>query len=37
MEFTREELLRYNRQIIIPEIGEDGQRKIKDARLITAI
>jgi molybdopterin/thiamine biosynthesis adenylyltransferase len=36
MEFTREELLRYNRQIIIPEIGEDGQRKIRDASVFVA-
>jgi molybdopterin-synthase adenylyltransferase len=35
-EFTREELLRYNRQIIIPDIGETGQRKIRDARVFVA-
>ena len=36
MELTREELLRYNRQIIIPEIGEEGQRKLKQARVLVA-
>jgi molybdopterin-synthase adenylyltransferase len=36
MELTREETLRYNRQIIIPEIGEEGQRKLKQARVFVA-
>jgi molybdopterin-synthase adenylyltransferase len=36
MEFTREELQRYNRQIMIPEIGEAGQRKIRDAKVFVA-
>ena len=36
MELTKEELQRYNRQIIIPEIGEDGQRKLKQARVFVA-
>ena len=36
MEFTREELLRYNRQIIIPEIGEEGQKKIRGAKVFVA-
>jgi molybdopterin/thiamine biosynthesis adenylyltransferase len=36
MEFTREELLRYNRQLIIPEIGEEGQKKIKKAKVFIA-
>ena len=36
MEFSREELLRYNRQIIIPEIGEEGQRKLKKAKVFVA-
>jgi molybdopterin-synthase adenylyltransferase len=36
MELTKEELLRYNRQIIIPEIGEEGQRKLKQARVFVA-
>lgn len=33
MELTKEELLRYNRQIIIPEIGEEGQKKLKQAKV----
>jgi molybdopterin/thiamine biosynthesis adenylyltransferase len=36
MTFTQEELLRYNRQIIIPDIGEEGQKKIKDAKVLVA-
>jgi adenylyltransferase/sulfurtransferase len=36
VEFIEEELLRYNRQIIIPEIGEEGQKKIKGARVFVA-
>jgi len=36
MELTCEELLRYNRQIIIPEIGEGGQRKLKEAKVFIA-
>jgi adenylyltransferase/sulfurtransferase len=36
MTFTEEELLRYNRQIIIPEIGEEGQKKIKAAKVFVA-
>jgi molybdopterin/thiamine biosynthesis adenylyltransferase len=36
MEFTQGELLRYNRQIIIPEIGEKGQQKIKEAKVFVA-
>src|SRR5512136_508636 len=36
MELTHEETLRYNRQIIIPEIGEEGQRKLKKARVFIA-
>ncbi len=36
MEFTQEELLRYNRQIIIPRIGEEGQKKIKRAKVFVA-
>ncbi len=36
MEFTAEELQRYNRQIIIPEVGEEGQRKLKASRVFIA-
>jgi molybdopterin-synthase adenylyltransferase len=36
MELTHEEKLRYNRQIIIPEIGESGQQRIKQARVFIA-
>lgn len=36
MELTQEELLRYNRQMIIPDIGEEGQQKIKEARVFVA-
>jgi molybdopterin-synthase adenylyltransferase len=36
MELTQEEKLRYNRQIIIPEIGESGQQRIKKARVFIA-
>jgi adenylyltransferase/sulfurtransferase len=36
MEFSPEELLRYNRQLIIPYIGEEGQRKIKKAKVLVA-
>lgn len=33
MELNQKEMLRYNRQIIIPEIGEAGQKKIKQAKV----
>jgi molybdopterin/thiamine biosynthesis adenylyltransferase len=36
MELTQEELLRYSRQIKIPDIGEEGQQKIKQARVFVA-
>jgi molybdopterin-synthase adenylyltransferase len=36
MQLTQEEKLRYNRQIIIPEIGETGQQSIKAARVFIA-
>lgn len=36
MEFTQNELLRYTRQIMIPEIGQEGQQKIKKARVFVA-
>lgn len=33
---SKEELLRYNRQIMIPEIGEEGQKKLRAARVFVA-
>ena len=36
MEFTQNELLRYTRQIMIPEIGQEGQQKIKNAKVFVA-
>jgi molybdopterin-synthase adenylyltransferase len=36
MELTQEELLRYNRQMIIPDFGQDGQRKLKNATVFVA-
>lgn len=32
--FSREEYLRYNRHIIMPEVGEEGQKKLKDGRAL---
>ena len=34
LEFTREELARYNRHIIIPGFGEEGQKKLKAAKVL---
>jgi molybdopterin/thiamine biosynthesis adenylyltransferase len=36
MELSPEELLRYNRQMIIPGIGEEGQQKLKNAKVFVA-
>jgi len=36
VELTSEELLRYKRQLMIPEIGEEGQRKIKQSKVLVA-
>jgi molybdopterin/thiamine biosynthesis adenylyltransferase/rhodanese-related sulfurtransferase len=33
-ELTREEILRYSRHLLIPEIGLDGQRKLKAASVL---
>ncbi|MDP5227163.1 MULTISPECIES: molybdopterin-synthase adenylyltransferase MoeB [Arthrobacter] len=33
-ELTREELERYSRHVIIPEIGSEGQRRLKNARVL---
>lgn len=35
-ELSEEELLRYNRQIMIPEIGKEGQKKLGEARVFVA-
>ncbi len=32
--FTKEELLRYNRQFMLPEVGLEGQEKIKKAKVL---
>ena len=34
LQFTREELARYNRHIIIPGFGEEGQKKLKAAKVL---
>lgn len=34
MELSRSELERYARQLILPEIGEEGQKKLKAARVL---
>ena len=36
MEFSKEELSRYNRQIIIPGFGLEGQKKLKNAKVFIA-
>jgi len=36
MEFSKEELTRYSRQILIPEFGIEGQRKLKEAKVFVA-
>lgn len=33
-ELTRDETLRYARHLVLPEVGEEGQRKLKDARVL---
>ncbi len=33
-ELTKEETLRYSRHLIVPEVGMDGQRKLKHARVL---
>ncbi|HEX9130166.1 MAG TPA: molybdopterin-synthase adenylyltransferase MoeB [Gemmatimonadaceae bacterium] len=33
-ELTREELVRYNRQILLPQLGEEGQRALKESRVL---
>src|SRR5438477_6796227 len=34
IDFTKEELARYNRHIIIPGFGEEGQKKLKEAKVL---
>lgn len=36
MELTQEELLRYHRQIIMPDFGVEGQKKLKQAKVFVA-
>jgi molybdopterin/thiamine biosynthesis adenylyltransferase len=36
MDLAQEELRRYSRQMMIPEIGEEGQRKLKKAKVLVA-
>ncbi|MDP9200335.1 MAG: molybdopterin-synthase adenylyltransferase MoeB [Gemmatimonadota bacterium] len=33
-ELTREELIRYSRHILLPQVGEDGQRVLKKSRVL---
>lgn len=33
MALTKEELIRYSRQLVIPEVGQEGQRKLKTAKV----
>src|SRR5512143_3359515 len=34
MELSRDELLRYSRHLILPDVGLDGQKRIKAARVL---
>jgi molybdopterin/thiamine biosynthesis adenylyltransferase/rhodanese-related sulfurtransferase len=33
-ELTREELIRYSRHILLPQVGEEGQRALKNSRVL---
>ena len=33
-ELTREELVRYSRHILLPQVGEAGQRRLKQSRVL---
>jgi adenylyltransferase/sulfurtransferase len=32
----RDELVRYNRQLLIPDFGEEGQKKLKSSHVVIA-
>ncbi|MDR2081174.1 MAG: molybdopterin-synthase adenylyltransferase MoeB [Campylobacteraceae bacterium] len=34
MEFSKEEITRYSRHLILPEVGLDGQKRLKDAKIL---
>ncbi len=34
MEFTEDQILRYSRQIILPDVGGKGQQKLRDAKVL---
>ena len=34
MELTREQLTRYSRHFILPEIGQEGQKKLLKAKVL---
>ena len=34
LDLTREELARYSRHLSLPEVGVDGQKKIKDSKVL---
>src|SRR6266480_2366932 len=33
-ELNREELIRYSRHILLPQVGEEGQRRLKNSRVL---
>ncbi|MGE2690943.1 adenylyltransferase/sulfurtransferase MoeZ, partial [Mycolicibacterium pulveris] len=33
-ELTRDEVARYSRHLIIPDLGVDGQKRLKNARVL---
>ena len=34
---TREEILRYSRHLLIPEVGLDGQKKLKGSSVVPPV
>ena len=34
MDFTEDQILRYSRHILLPEVGGDGQEKILNVRVV---